>query len=76
MVSFIPGDPEPPADMADASVRTDKGLQLKVLGGIGVLATLMMVIGVSYLETTQLTTAALLVLASMLITIAYLAIDL
>ena len=62
--------------MADAAVRTDKGLQLKILGGIGILATLMVTAMLMFLETSTISYALILVLLSLLGTITILAIDL
>lgn len=76
MASFISRPCKDEFNMADAAVRTDKGLQLKILGGIGILATLMVTAMLMFLETSTISYALILVLLSLLGTITILAIDL
>lgn len=76
MTSFIWCYRKDANDMADQAVTTEKGFQLKVLGGLGLAIIVIMGISLSFLETTTLFSAGILLLAAMLIAIAYLALDL
>lgn len=76
MASFISRACKPANDMGDAAVRTEKGLQLKVLGGIAALAVVMVLIVLLFLETTTISYAIILVLLALLGTIGYLAVEL
>lgn len=62
--------------MANAAASTGKGFQLKVLGGIAVLSTAMIAIVLLFLETSTISMAAIVLLVGILLSIAYLAIDL
>ena len=62
--------------MAQSNVQTDKGLQLKVLGGIGLAVIVMVAAVLLFLETTTIITAIIVLLIAILLTIAYLVIGL
>ena len=62
--------------MAESATRTDKRFQLTVLGILALAATVMMGAMSIILETDTIRNAGLLLLAFILITIAYLAVDL
>lgn len=76
MGPFIWTTIQPPIDMADSAVRTDKRYQLTILGGLA-LAVVILFGGVQvFLTTTTLQTASLAVMAGFLIALGFLALEL
>lgn len=62
--------------MVDTPVRTDKSFQLKVMGALALAALVIFGIVLSQLEANTIRTAAIVVLAGMLIAIGILSIEL
>ena len=63
-------------NMAESAVVTDKSLQIKVLGGLALAATLMVLVVQLFLTTSTLRNASLVLLATIVLTITYLTFDL
>lgn len=62
--------------MAESAVRTDKRFQLMVYGGIAVLSALIMGTSLAFLHDSTIFWAAAILLVGLLVTIAFLALEL